>query len=414
MRNSRKNKSVAAVKVEGGLSKLFEFLSRIKPAKGTLGIEITDRCIKLVEIVKRRQDSYEVQKFLIEKLPDHVVDDGRIKDSSRVILTLQTMLAQINCKVKKVHLILPSQSIMVRFLKLPNIPMKDLKKLIDFEMKHNIHLPFDSPFYDFVKLNEDEQETSVKPKKIKQKIKVKKEKSTNQAQLTRDEAAAATSELDLLFADQVDDNPEEQMLSQCDVMLVAAPQELIKEYQGILTSASLKPISMEFKALSLFRVMEFSDMVNPDSTILLIDINEHLSDVSIFHNQQLKITRNIPINFASNPKTAALVEDSFNFSQFEEKGTESEFITACHDLGYEIERLMNFYRYTLNNRDHEFSHILVSGDISRLNELVDRLAERVPCKISILRTNHFKSSHPDFTALFPSLAVPIGLALRGR
>jgi type IV pilus assembly protein PilM len=345
MRQSRQKRSVAATIVEGIISKGFDILLRIKPAKGILGIEITDRCIKLVEIVRHRHDSYKLKKYIIEKLPENVVDDGRILDSSHVIFTLQIMLAKINLKVKKVHLILPSQLIMVRFLKLPNIPMKNLRKLIDFEMMHNIHLPFDLPFYDFVVVNREEQML--------------------------------------------------QMPSQCEIMLVAAPQDLIHEYQGIFTSASLKPVSMEFKALSLFRVLELSDRVNPHSTMLLIDINEHVSDVSIFHNRQLKITRNIPMNFAS-------------------QGTDADFINACLDLGFEIERLMNFYRYTLNNREHEFSDILVSGDVSRLNDLVDRLAERVPCKISILSTNHIQSNLPDFSALFPSLAVPIGLALRGR
>jgi type IV pilus assembly protein PilM len=372
MRHSRKDRSVTAAKVEAGLFKLFDFLSRIKPAKGTLGIEITDRCIKLAEIIPLRNNTYKMQNFLIEMLPDHVVDDGRIIDSSRVILTLQSMVAKLNIKVKEVHIILPSQLIMVRFLKLPDIPLKDLRKLVDFEMKHNIHLPFDAPFYDFVKLNSD---------------------------------------IDLLFADQ-EENTIDHNLLQCDVMLVAAPQQLIDEYQEIFTSASLKPLSMEFKALSLFRVMEFTNMADAQSTILFIDLNEHLADVSIFHNRQLKITRTIPMNFAADPKNSDSEEVKEMFSEY--MNQDSDFGNACKDLSFEVERLMNFYQYTLNNRDHEFSKVLISGDVQQLVEIANYLAKRMPCEISLMRSKHIQSAHPQINDLFPSIAVPIGLALRGR
>jgi type IV pilus assembly protein PilM len=153
-------------------------------------------------------------------------------------------------------------------------------------------------------------------------------------------------------------------------------------------------------------------MADAQSTILFIDLNEHLADVSIFHNQQLKITRTIPMNFVADSKNSVSEEDKEMFNEF--MNQDSDFDNACKDLSFEVERLMNFYRYTLNNRDHEFSKVLISGDVLQLVEIANDLAKRLPCEISLMRSEHIQSAHPQFSDLFPSIAVPIGLALRGR
>jgi type IV pilus assembly protein PilM len=361
MRHSRINRTIAARDERGGFLELL-FNTRLIPSQGCLGIEITDYCIKLVQLISTRKQEMIVEKCFIEKLPQQVVVDGRIMDRARLTQVLQSMMAKLEIKTKKVHLVLPSELIMVRFLKLPDIAHKDLNKLVDFEMKHNIHLPFDSPIYDFTKLNSNVEEVIG--------------------------------------------------MHQCDVMLVAAPKELITEYDEVLTAASLQTLSMEFKALSLFRVMEYSNIVDMNSAVLVIDINEHLSDLSIFHEGQLKITRSIPLDFTIGAANSKVDEDQELFHPYVDQDT--EFTNVCHDLGFEMERLINFYRYTLNNRDHEITRVLVAGDVPRLQALAMILAERLNLDIELMKSDRIQSTMPDFDQIFPSIAVPIGLALRGN
>jgi type IV pilus assembly protein PilM len=390
-----------------GILELLKFITKLRPSQDTLGIEITDFCIKLVQLMSIRKQEMIVQKYVIERLPEQVVVDGRIKDPAHVTLILQNMLAKLEIKTKKVHLVLPSELIMVRFLKLPDIAHKDLTKLVDFEMKHNIHLPFDSPVYDFTKLNGNEDDFT-KP------VKTKDNQKTNiikQVETAREETAVALSELDQLFADPKEVSQDIAML-QCDVMLVAAPKELITEYEEVLTAASLQPLSMEFKALSLFRVMEHSNMADTRSTVLIIDINDHLSDLSIFYNRQLKITRSIPLDFTLGTEISMAEEEQGLLHSYVDQ--DSDFINVCNDLGFEMERLINFYRYTLNNREHEITQILVAGDILRLQELSIILAERLHLDIVLMKSDRIESTIPNFDKIFPSIAVPVGLALRGN
>ncbi len=71
---------------------------------------------------------------------------------------------------------------------------------------------------------------------------------------------------------------------------------------------------------------------------------------------------------------------------------------------------MNFYRYSLNNRTHEFAKLIVSGDVARLHDIVDYFKERlnVPIQVLFSYSIDMESSEPD--ALVARIAVPIGLA----
>lgn len=135
------------------LTSSFVFLKALKPGQTSLGIEISDSTIKMSKLLLRNKTEPLIQMNLTEELPPQVIEEGRIKEPLRLIQTLQTMMERLDSKPRHIHLVFPSQLVMVRFLKLPDIPEKDLAKLVDFEIKHNIHLPFENPLYDFVKMN---------------------------------------------------------------------------------------------------------------------------------------------------------------------------------------------------------------------------------------------------------------------
>jgi type IV pilus assembly protein PilM len=374
-------------------------------SKFTLGIEITDDALKIVQMGIRKKKPYHF-KEMIEKLPDQIVENGRVTNPDFIQKTIVRLLKQMKPKTRKAHMILPSQSVMVRFLKLPDLPINELRKVVDFEVKNNIHLPFDQPHYDFVKLAK--HETPIQELKI-----------NNEFKMGLNEAAAASddsSSLDMFneFKDDTKQNPEQKQVDQkklCDVMLVAAPYELIQDYVLMFKSAKLKLMSIEIKAFSLYRVVETFHVVPKDQTILIVDINRNVSDLSIFDKGQLKITRTVPLDFTPEEKSD---EDNVElFSQFQQSSG-GQFNNTCSDLSHELERLMNFYKYTLNNRSKDFDHIIVSGDVEKLTDIIEFLKNRMSPQVSLLNTNDQKIWIPAKTERIASLAVPIGLSLRGK
>lgn len=387
---------------------------RLQPASTTLGIEITDSMIKAAEMSIKKRKLPQLNSFECERLQEKTVDDGRILNAGSVTRAIETICSRMDTKCKNVHMVIPSQSVMVRFLKFPDIPQQDLAKLIDFEIKHNIHLPFEDPIYDFIKLNENEpSKVATLEKKEKKKSKTKKssdEETFQQAAASKD-AGFDLRSIDNLFGDSQTNSEEEKL--QCDVMLVIAPGELVKEYMEVAHAAGLKVKSLEIKALSLFRVMETSNLCDPKSTCLVVDINEKASDLSIFHDGLLKITRSVPVSFlpTSKSKETRSEIDSM-FADFADP--DEDFRTACQDLSHELERLINFYRYSLNNRNQEFGQLLLSGDVLRLNEIGEVLGQRLNLKVKTLYSPKVQANHLLFYEMFPVYAVPIGLALRGN
>jgi type IV pilus assembly protein PilM len=392
------------------LSSSLNFIKALKPGQTSLGIEISDSTIKMSKVSLRKNNETLIQMNITEELPPQVMEEGRIKEPLRLIQTLQTMLTRLDSKPKHIHLVFPSQLVMVRFLKLPDIVEKDLAKLVDFEIKHNIHLPFENPLYDFVKMNGTAH---------KKRISVKKLKKEAVAPTGKDlllEVAAGREDLcggKGLFDDFEEEESKADTAIQCDVMLVAAPKEIMDQYLEVLNSAGIKLTSIEIKALSLFRLMQSTSLTKLKDTFLIVDLNATAGDLSIFHGEDLKITRSIPLSFSAKPQGNLDVKTSANLLFTEFLDGDADFQNHCNDLAHELERLMNFYRYTLNNRNQEFAGMVISGDLKRMPEIVSFLIERLPIPVQLFQSDSFFSRNSDFKDDLSMYAVTLGLALRG-
>ncbi|MGO4494345.1 type IV pilus biogenesis protein PilM [Paenibacillus sp. 2RAB27] len=392
------------------LTSSFNIFKVLKPGQTSLGIEISDSTIKMSKVLIRKNNEPLIQMNIIEELPPHVMEEGRIKEPLRLIQTLQTMMTRLEAKPKRVHLVFPSQLVMVRFLKLPDIPEKDLAKLVDFEIKHNIHLPFENPLYDFVKMN------GTAHKKRKTANKLIKEADAPKGNDYILEAAAGKADLGGgkgLFDDFQEEESRADTAMQCDVMLVAAPKEMMDQYLEVLASAGIKLTSIEIKALSLFRLLQSTSLTKLKDTYLIVDLNETTGDLSIFQGENLKITRSIPLSFSAKPQGNTDVRTSADhlFSEFLDG--DADFRNHCNDLAHELERLMNFYRYTLNNRNQEFAGVVISGDLKRMPEIVSFLTERLPIPVQLFQSASYFSRNSAFKDDLSMYAVTLGLALRG-
>jgi type IV pilus assembly protein PilM len=385
------------------------------PTKTYMGIEITDYAVKVVLLTNITSNNTKLLAYTIEPLSEQCMDEGKIVDAFRLLQTIQTAVNRLDVKVKKAHFALPSPIVMVRFLKLPDLAKKEMNKLVDFEMKHNIHLPFEQPFYDYLKMN-GQSEDQLNKKRLSS-------KNTAVKNIKEGRQQAAAAQTDPLFeltirtkadaSSSIDELVSEQL---CDVMLVAAPRDRVEEYVQIIRNAHVELASMEIKPLSLYRTIRKID--NNDTithqTFLLVDLGRMASDVSIFHDGQLKITRNIYINFPIGKDSKKALNENDLLSNLDSTGGDTDFINTCSELVHELERLINFYRYTLNHRDHEFERVIISGDVERIDEIRSYVEERLARAVSIISCDHIQSEEADLKLIFPSIANAFGLALRGN
>ncbi|MEF3303760.1 type IV pilus biogenesis protein PilM [Paenibacillus sp. GYB003] len=360
------------------LNRLYRNLFQLPSS--SLGLELTDRSIKMIELRKRAGKLPKIYKMASRRLPEGAIVDGKIRDVALVAEAMREIVHANGWRRKKVHMAAPGQSVMVRFLKLPDIPDRELKQIVDFEVHHNVHLPFDEPYYDYCKLN---GASGTEPARFRR----KRRDAGPDNRMFVEEAAAGGEIRHFRPAEETgDDRASSERL--CDVLLVAVPKPLVEDYAAVAERSGLVPASMEIKALSLFRLIGLWNGEEAGRTLLLVDVNESAADISIFGEGRLKMTRSVPLEPVRDEDASA------------------EFID-------ELERVMNFYRYTLNNRDRPFQAILLSGDSPAVAAMTEAMRERLNVRVDRLLYDRYEPRQ-RFREDAAAYSVPIGLALRER
>jgi len=353
-----------------------------------LGLEMSDNALKLAEVRIRSRSKPTVTRHAAEQLPAGAIEDGRIRDRDLVVRTLRGLVKRTGPNTRKAHVVLPGSLVMVRFLKLPDLPERRLRKVIEFELKHNAAIPLKTPHFDFVKLGLSQQQ----------------EDWQSRAHANRGDGW---------------DGPgwrEDAARPLCDVMVAIAPLEAVREYAKIVAAAGLRPLSIEIRPLSLYRLVTRAGLAGPDDTFLVADVGETVTDLSVFHDRGLRVTRIIPIRFApgrdAEPESAAAESAPFP-EGMEGSDAETAFRSACSDLAHEIERLMLFFRYSLF-RDRPIGRIILTGDAPRLDGIARVLSELLAVDVRLADGEGFKLRATFPEKAFPAMAVPVGLALRGN
>jgi type IV pilus assembly protein PilM len=345
-------------------------------SKHSLGLEITDRRLLLAEVSKRR-DGYHLQEIALTAIPSEVMAEGKVKQLDTLVELIKTSLRSVKIRSKKVNLVVPSQFVVIRQLQLPDLPKQSLRKVIDFELQNTIHLPFDDPIYDFVKFG----------------------------------PATGTSNEQFLASQPEGAHP----VPLVDVSLIASSRSAIDPFIEAATRAGLKPASVDIRALALHRAYRILCSESEGHTIVFVDVAEGSTDVHIFHGDRLKFTRNIPMMLEQykidRERTKPI--GALQILEYLEENTDYRSYTS--DLAYEIERSLNFFRYTLNNRDADLSTIILSGVLPRSGVLADMLSARFaglmvfPLPFPNL---HLEAHVHSASSLLSQYAIPIGLALK--
>ncbi|MEO3945480.1 pilus assembly protein PilM [Gorillibacterium sp. CAU 1737] len=387
--------------------------TRIKPGKTLLGMEITEEEVKLCELAADRSERPKVLAHASAQLPAGTMNDGRLQDAGKLEEALRGLLADTQWGTRRVHMAIPSQSVLVKVIHLPDVPDGQLDKLIRYELTHQVKLPFDRPYYDYTRLQKRATPTTTAAG-VSQGER-RSEKSKFRALATKDlslshwfrrsghQEAAAARELG---------QHGEPLLA--EVLVVAAPMEMLEDYVRLLDRVGLVPQSFEIKAFSLMRLQE-ACMPLREASWILIDVNERTTDLTIVEHGVIRLTRNMELSFAqAAPPVSSLQANVLLSSLF---SPDHAFANACQDLVSELERLLTFYRYTLDNRHMDVSAIVLSGSLDRMDELADSLAVRTNRTVyryadgAVEWKESAWSAEREPTAAF---AVPIGLALRGE
>ena len=360
----------------------------------TIGIDIGSHSIKVVQVASTRT-GYALLRAGSTPTPEDAVKQGVVEDRFAVAEAIRSLLTDLGIVNPLAVAALSGPTVVVRQVQLPAMPEHQLRKSIYWEARNYISFPVEDSLLEF----------------------------------------------QILGTHTTDGIP------QMDVMLVAAPRELVDSRVAVMEQAGIEPIAMELEPFALIRgAIELPlGMLGMNESLALVDIGACFTHITIIANGVFALTRSVTTagNSFSEAIAKALsvtptqadrikeeelevVIDETHRAQLSPVGQEASraIESTLEELVREIRRSFAFYDYqqgpggsTDRRENTGIGRVLLSGGSARLKGMPEFLVEHlgIPVQIVDLFNNgmvHLPENAEDLQDQMPLLATAYGLALR--
>jgi len=337
--------------------------------KSTFGLDISDYSIEMVSL----GGSIEKPKLLAmgrEILEPGIVEDGKILQKEKLEAILRGLVKRPKfgqLKSNRLIFALPESKTFIHFFELPdNLKKEKIREEAEFQAIHNFPLPLKDLYFDF---------------KIRNK----------------------------------------------EVLLVAAPKDIVKDYLELFKKIRLQPLALETESLSLARSL----IKNQKETILIVDIGARTTNFSIFDAGRLRLS--ITTDVAGNKFTQALNQKlTVSLPEAEnlkkeiglnpEKKEGKVFLVLQKEIQKVISEIQKIDKYFYEKENKSFEKIILAGGSATLPNLTEYLADNLEkpviagdpwmkVDIEILKEKEYLSKALKINPIL--YATVVGSALRG-
>lgn len=167
------------------------------------------------------------------------------------------------------------------------------------------------------------------------------------------------------------------------ILLMLYPQEVIFQYESLLQKVSLNPVLADISSLCLYRtILQQNDLQqSPDKHVMVLQWSPVEHTIMVFH-------QNLP-KFSRHSRLARLVDlwDVTKEGEWIWKDDQDSFEEAITDMLDVLERLLEFYRYSVMNGQGGVTDIFLTGDFPYLEKVREQLSQRFFLPIHILQAS---------------------------
>lgn len=326
--------------------------SLFTPKNRIINLVLNDHSIRLLEL--KQENPPAPQRWSERFLPPGIISDGKITDIDSLSNILEECIDEWKIHRRQVRFVVPDPLVILRKVSVPaDIQDDEMKGYLYLELGSTIHLPFEEPVFDFYPLANDGKTK--------------------------------------------------------DLLLFAAPEQLVMEYADLLSSLKLNPIEADISPLALYRLYHLLDQASSNEALFTVQFDLTSVNMCIFAENIPLVMRQFSLPF--NLEQWEIKRDLAGLMVCKYIGDASELVIQFEDIFREINKLIDFYRYSLNNEKHDITKFLLNGDHPMLGAIYDEMKERfdVPVEVISLETE----SKGKTSNLPTSLLLPLGLALKG-
>ena len=345
-----------------------------RKAKSLVGLDIGSSAVKAIEL-KPAGKSYKVTAYGAEPIPPDSIVDGAIIDGAVVVEAIRRLFDSRGIKTKEVAASLSGNAVIVKKISLPVMTEAELAESIYWEAEQ--YIPFD-----IQDVNLDYQILDSK------------------------DAAAAKGAM--------------------DVLLVAAKNEKIADYTGVIGQAGRTAVVVDVDAFALQNAYETNYGIEQGGVVVLLNAGASATNINILNGDQSVFTRDISIG--GNAYTEALQKElNLPFDRADElkrgqtvDGASYEdarpvLRAVTENVMLEIQKTFDFFKATAAS--DRLNRIVVSGGASRAEGFTEMLADRFEAPVETFDpfkriAFDAKKFNIDPAEIAPTAAVAVGLALR--
>jgi type IV pilus assembly protein PilM len=325
--------------------------SLFTPKNRIINLVLNDHSIRLLELKQANPPS--AQRWTERFLPPGIISDGKISDIHTLANILEECIDEWKIQRRQVRFLVPDQLVIIRKVSIPaEIQDDEIQGYLYLELGSSIHLPFEEPVFDFYSLNSDGK--------------------------TR------------------------------DLLLFVAPEQQVMEYANLLSKLKLNPLAADISPLALYRL--YHQLNQPSTTEVIFSVQFDLTSVnlSIFEENVPLVMRQFAIPF--NVDLWDIKVDMNGQLAFKYTGDTEELVIQFEDIFREINKLSDFYRYSLNNEKSDITKFLLNGDHPLLKAIYDEMKERFDVPVDMIS---LESDVKGKESVPPSQLLSLGLALKG-
>ncbi|RFU65878.1 type IV pilus biogenesis protein PilM [Peribacillus glennii] len=288
-------------------------------------------------------------------LPAGIIKDGKIIDFDALQDIVEQCIDEWKISKRQVRFLVPDPCIVIRKIMIPkDVKNDEIEGYLYLELGSTIHLPFEDPVFDTVILGQNQ---------------VKRE-----------------------------------------LLLFAAPEEIVSDYSSLLQACRLSPIAADISPLSLYRLYHLSDPSLVNEHVMLVQFDLQAVNASIFVEDKPIFMRHIPIPDGEDQWEKASLRNN-NDGYLLYTGDKEQYMQMLGHTYTEIERVLDFYKYSLNQEQESVTKILISGDHPFLDDFILEMKKRFSIPVHSLEKRYIQTIKGE--ALASSYYLPAGLALKG-
>ncbi|KIL44564.1 type IV pilus biogenesis protein PilM [Jeotgalibacillus soli] len=321
--------------------------------KKAINLVIQDYIIRMAEIDDRAiGNSIKIKE---RPIPFGLIKEGQIIDDLGFYEFMKLLVAEWEIKKRDVRFYVPESSVLMRPVTFPSmLKGAEITEYFRMEIGQSIHFPFEDPIIDIVKISSAETRTE------------------------RNEPATLQG------------------------ILFATPEEEVRRYTEIFEDVQLKPVTADIRTLGNYRLLQSLKIIKQKGTYMLCDWTINSLTLSIFSDDVIDFMRYQQIETSLERWEYFL--DNTGYIQYQLSGDTWNYEEQIDDKINELDRIINFYRFSLHKGEKEIDELLLMGDNPYLSEIASKVKNSYSVPVRLIGSEESAPHYPNLDSRHVSLA----------